>query len=41
MPVGGYHLAQVNIGSFLAPPEHPDNAGFFDALDRINAIADT
>lgn len=35
-----WHLAQVNIGRFLAPPGDPLLAGFMDNLDPINAMAD-
>src|SRR4051812_12672798 len=35
-----YHLAQINIGRFLAPTDDPRIADFMGALDRVNAIAD-
>ena len=35
-----YHLAQLNIGRLKHPAEDPRVAGFFDELDRINALAD-
>ena len=35
-----YHLAQVNIGKFIAPIDDPVMAGFKNQLDPINAIAD-
>ncbi len=35
-----WHLAQVNIGRLSAPPEHPQVAGFFAALDQMNALAE-
>lgn len=35
-----YHLAQINIARFRLPKDHPDNAGFMDALDHVNAMAD-
>lgn len=35
-----YHLAQINIGRLVAPQGDPRVAPFFDALDRINALAD-
>jgi hypothetical protein len=35
-----YHLAQVNIAHLLVPEGHPQVAGFFDNLDRINALAE-
>lgn len=37
---GGWHLAQINVGRFVAPPEDPQIAPFMAALDRVNAIAD-
>jgi hypothetical protein len=36
-----WHLAQINIGRMVAPKGDPRVAPFFDALDRINALADT
>ena len=36
----GWHLAQANIGRLLAPPEHPQVAGFFAELDSVNALAE-
>ena len=36
----GWHLAQVNIGRLVAPEGDPRVQPFFDALDRVNAIAD-
>ena len=35
-----YHLAQLNIGRLKHPAEDPRVAGFFDELDRINALAE-
>jgi hypothetical protein len=35
-----WHLAQINIGRLVAPHGDPRVAPFFDALDRVNAIAD-
>ena len=35
-----YQLAQVNIGRLIAPADDPQVAGFFEALDRINALAE-
>lgn len=35
-----YHLAQINIGRFRLPVEHPANADFVANLDRINALAE-
>lgn len=37
----GWHLAQVNIGRLVAPEGDRRVAPFFDALDRINALAET
>ncbi len=36
----GWHLAQINIGRLAAPAGDPQVQPFFDALDRVNAIAD-
>lgn len=36
-----WHLAQVNIGRLNAPIDHPDIAEFKDALDTINALAES
>jgi hypothetical protein len=36
----GHHLAQINIGRFRLPIDHPANADFVDSLDRVNALAD-
>jgi hypothetical protein len=35
-----WHLAQFNVGWLKAPIDHPDTAGFTDALDEINALAE-
>ena len=35
-----FHLAQVNIGRFRAPIDHPLMNGFRSQLDSINALAD-
>ena len=35
-----WHLAQINIGKLTAPQGDPRVQPFFDALDRINALAD-
>lgn len=35
-----WHLAQMNIGRLVAPKGDPRVQPFFDALDRINALAD-
>jgi GNAT superfamily N-acetyltransferase len=34
------HVAQINIGTMVAPTDDPAVADFMDNLDRINAIAD-
>lgn len=38
--MNGFHIAQINIARFVKPKDHPDNAGFMDALDDVNALAD-
>ncbi|WP_066808061.1 DUF3291 domain-containing protein [Sphingomonas asaccharolytica] len=38
--VAGWHLAQVNIGRLVAPEGDPRVQPFFDALDRVNALAE-
>ena len=35
-----WHLAQINIGKLAAPAGDPRVQAFFDALDRVNGIAD-
>lgn len=35
-----YQLAQLNIARFELPQEHPQNADFVNALDRVNAVAE-
>jgi hypothetical protein len=35
-----HHLAQLNVARFKAPIDDPVMAGFVEALDPINAIAD-
>lgn len=35
-----HHLAQLNIGRLIAPPDHPSVGEFIEALDPINALAD-
>jgi hypothetical protein len=35
-----WELAQINIGRLLAPTEAPETAGFLNALEPINALAD-
>ena len=34
------HVAQINIGTMVAPTDDPRVAEFMDALERVNAIAD-
>lgn len=34
------HVAQINIGTMVAPTDDPAVAEFMDNLDRVNAIAD-
>jgi hypothetical protein len=38
--MGGWHLAQINIGRLVAPAVDPQVAGFFAELDRVNALAE-
>jgi hypothetical protein len=35
-----WHLAQINIGRLIAPQGDPRVQPFFEALDRINALAE-
>ncbi len=35
-----YHLAQINVGRFVAPIDDPRMAGFVAQLDPVNALAD-
>lgn len=35
-----YHIAQMNVATFLYDPDDPRLAGFMEALDPINALAD-
>jgi hypothetical protein len=41
MPDPGWHLAQLNIATLLAPLYSPQLAGFVEALEPVNAVADT
>lgn len=34
------HVAQINVGTMVAPTDHPQVADFMNGLDRINALAD-
>lgn len=36
-----YHLAQLNIARFLKPADDPVNADFVNAIDSVNAIAES
>jgi Domain of unknown function (DUF3291) len=36
-----HHLAQVNIAKLLAPIDSPQIADFFNALDEVNALAES
>jgi hypothetical protein len=38
--MSGYHLAQANIGRIVAPLDTPQLAGFVEALEPVNALAD-
>jgi hypothetical protein len=38
--VMSWELAQINIGRLLAPTDAPATAGFMNALEPINALAD-
>ena len=35
-----WHLAQINVGRMLGPRGDPVVQGFYDELDRVNALAD-
>jgi hypothetical protein len=39
--MSGFHLAQFNIARLSAPIDAPETTEFREALDRINALADT
>lgn len=38
--MNGWHLAQINVGRLIAPHGDTQVSGFFNALDRLNALAD-
>jgi uncharacterized protein DUF3291 len=38
--MAGYHVAQLNIGRLRAPLDSDQLAGFVEALDPVNALAD-
>ena len=40
MAESGWHLAQINIGRLVAPKGDRRVQPFFDALDRVNALAE-
>jgi hypothetical protein len=39
--MNGYHLAQINVGRFIHLRDDPANADFMNALDPVNAQADS
>jgi hypothetical protein len=39
--MSGYHLAQINVGRFIHLRDDPANADFMNALDPVNAQADS
>lgn len=39
--MSGYHLAQINVGRFPHDRDNPANVDFMNALDPVNAQADT
>lgn len=41
MPSRSHHLAQLNVGRLRGPVDSPIVAEFMEALDPINALADT
>ena len=38
--IGGFQLAQINIGRLRAPTDSPATQGFMDNLDRVNSLAE-
>lgn len=38
--MSNYQLAQCNVGTAIAPLDHPDLIEFVEALDHINKLAD-
>jgi hypothetical protein len=40
VPVTGYHIAQLNVGTVRAPIDSPELAGFMAGIEPVNAIAD-
>jgi len=41
MTSSGWHLAELNVALLRQPLDHPDTAEFVDALDAVNALADS
>jgi hypothetical protein len=41
MASADWHIAQLNVGRIVAPTDSPVMADFMNALDRINALAET
>ncbi|HZZ31115.1 MAG TPA: DUF3291 domain-containing protein [Phenylobacterium sp.] len=39
--MNGYHLAQFNVARLIAPIEAPASAAFREALDQVNALAES
>jgi hypothetical protein len=39
--MAGYHLAQINVGRFIHLRDDPANSDFMNALDPVNAQADS
>jgi hypothetical protein len=39
-PISDWHLAQINVARLVAPHGDPRVAPFFDALDRVNVLAE-
>jgi hypothetical protein len=39
-PKAGWHLAQINVGRLVAPPGDARVSPFFEALDRVNVLAE-
>lgn len=39
--MSGFQLAQVNVAIFRRPKDDPVNTDFIDALDKVNAAADS
>jgi hypothetical protein len=41
MTSSGWHLAELNVALLRQPLDHPDTAEFVEALDAVNALADS